>query len=532
MKVNAKFCLMMLSIAVLIGGLAIGARADLSYVVVDTGQDSCYDDSGVISPPGLGEPFYGQDAQHVGTQPNYVLSGNGLTVYDVNTGLTWMQDPDLGGDGHIDEDDKLTYDQAQLYPDTLNAQNYGGYGDWRVPTIKELYSLIDFRGKDPRPEDPSGEAPFIDTTYFAFAYGDVSAGERIIDSQWATSTLCLDPVMSGQTAMFGVNFADGRIKGYPVDKLFYVRLCRGNSDYGINDLVDNGDGTITDHATGLMWSQDDFGGGSGTGPRSGMIWEEALDMVEQKNDENYLGYGDWRLPNAKEMQSIVDYSRAPGATGSAAIDPVLNITGITNEDGEVDYPWFWTGTTHARQDGSGEAGAYVCFGRGTGYMFGSWTDVHGAGCQRSDKKDGNFSGYNYLPDGYYFGMAPQGDASRMYNYVRLVRGGSVSPEGIDDLEINLMEEDLLLTWSAVTSDANQNSIDVDRYYVYRDTTDIFATASAILDSTTTPSYEDTSGAVGDVGVHYCYSVTAICVKEESGFSPVVGEFDRSLSSVK
>jgi hypothetical protein len=61
-----------------------------------------------------------------------------------------------------------------------------------------------------------------------------------------------------------------------------------------------------------------------------------------------------------------------------------------------------------------------------GYMFGSWTDVHGAGCQRSDRKDGNFTGYNYVYDGYYFGLAPQGDASRMYNYVRLVRDASTT----------------------------------------------------------------------------------------------------------
>ena len=96
-----------------------------------------------------------------------------------------------------------------------------------------------------------------------------------------------------------------------------------------------------------MWSQNDSGDGVNTGPRSGMTWEEALAWVQEKNDENYLGYSDWRLPNAKEMQSIVDYSRAPGATGSAAIDPVFNITQITNENGETDYPWFWTSGFYA-----------------------------------------------------------------------------------------------------------------------------------------------------------------------------------------
>lgn len=60
-------------------------------------------------------------------------------------------------------------------------------------------------------------------------------------------------------------------------------------------------------------------------------------------------------------------------------------------------------------------------GRALGYMMAGWIDVHGAGCQRSDRKNGEFSGYTYIADGYYFFMAPQGDAVRQYNYVRLVR---------------------------------------------------------------------------------------------------------------
>ena len=52
--------------------------------------------------------------------------------------------------------------------------------------------------------------------------------------------------------MFGVNFADGRIKGYPTgsmpgrgEKRFHVMYVRGNTDYGRNDFVDNGDGTVS-----------------------------------------------------------------------------------------------------------------------------------------------------------------------------------------------------------------------------------------------------------------------------------------------
>jgi hypothetical protein len=402
--------------------LIMGGQATTSYdyAVVDTGQTACYNDSGEISCPVEGGTFYGQDAQFDGNQPSYTLSADGLTVYDNVTGLTWTQSPDLDGDGDIDVDDKLTFAAAQAYVNTLNAQNYGGYSDWRVPSIKELYSLINFDGTDPPPtgNNTAGLIPFIDTDYFAFAYGDTAAGERIIDAQFLSNSEYVGTVFGGQSAIFGVNFADGRIKGYPSDKAQFVYFVSGNPDYGANSFVDNGDGTVTDNATGLMWSQDDSG--------TGMNWEDALAWVQQKNDENYLGYSDWRLPNAKELQSIVDYERSPDTTGSAAIAPVFSATQITNAAGQADYPFYWTSTTHIRSNGSGAAGVYICFGRGLGSMDGvNVIDVHGAGCQRSDPKDGDPSNY---PS---WGHGPQGDVQRVFNYVRLVRGGTEFVEVTD-----------------------------------------------------------------------------------------------------
>jgi hypothetical protein len=402
--------------------LTVAAGVINGYPIVDTAQDTCYDNQAPIACPAVGAPFYGQDAQCLGTPPSYALSGDGLTVYDNVTGLTWTQSPDLNADGIIDVDDKLTFDEALVYADTvLNPQNFGGYDDWRLPTMKELYSLMDFRGTDPDPTatDPSFLTPFINTDFFAFAYGDTDAGERIIDAQFWSSTEYVGLVFGNQAAAFGLNLADGRIKGYPsgtggpVTKLNYVYFVRGNSDYGINRFVDDGDGTITDQATGLMWMQDDSG--------VGLNWADALNWAQTANDDNYLGYNDWRVPNAKEMQSIVDYSRAPDATASAAIDPLFNCTPITNLAGQSDYPWYWTGTTHARFDGSGTGGVYICFGRGMGSMDGvNAIDVHGAGCQRSDPKDGDPDDYPVITD------APQGDVQRVFNYVRLVRDADLA----------------------------------------------------------------------------------------------------------
>lgn len=394
------------------------ATGDLTYPIVDTGQENCYNNINEISPPQKGEAFYGQDGQIDGNQPQYTISQDGLTVYDHVTGLTWTRDADLDGDGDIDADDKRVQSEGQSVADELNSQNFSGYSDWRVPTIKELYSLIDYRGTDPTSDDLNGLVPFIDTDYFIFGYGDLNAGDRIIDSQWITSSLYVGTVMQNMQAMFGVNFADGRIKGYGLgnpmggEKTFYVRLCRGNPDYGKNNLSDNGDGTVTDAATGLMWTQDDNG--------SGVNWEDALAYAQQMNDQNYLGHNDWRLPNAKELHSILDYSRSPSTTNSAAIDPVFNATQITNEAGQADYPYYWSSTTFLRGvQGDARPAVYIAFGRGLGSMDGTTIiDVHGAGCQRSDPKDGNPSNYPV------WGHGGQGDVQRVFNFVRLVRDAS------------------------------------------------------------------------------------------------------------
>ena len=383
------------------------------YPVVGTAQVTYYDATKTISAPGENEAFFGQNAAYPGNTPNY-LDNNDGTITDLVTGLVWQKSPDTDGDGKIDYSDKLSYEEA-----LEGAQSFelAGYDDWRLPTIKELYSLIVFIGIDPSGYTGSsvdGLEPFIDTNYFDFAYGDVDAGERIIDAQFASSTLYVSQTMNNASTMFGVNFADGRIKGYPKDQMpnrleakkFYVLYVRGNTNYGINSFVQNSDGTVLDQATSLMWTQDDSG--------EALSWEEALAYAE---NSEIAGYTDWRLPDAKELQSIVDYTRSPSTSNSAAIDPVFNCTAIASEAGEQDYAYYWTSTTHVNNSSyPGEYAAYVCFGRAMGYMpeLGGWVDVHGAGAQRSDPKTGS-------PDDYPHGHGPQGDAIRIQNFVRLVR---------------------------------------------------------------------------------------------------------------
>ena len=377
-------------------GSEVGNR--LTYPIVDTGQTHCFSNRGqLFRLPGLGQPFYGQDAYYQSNPPRYRDNHDG-TVSDLNTGLMWQKTPDLKN--------KSTFRRA-----VAGAKNFrlAGYADWRLPTIKELYSLIDFNGC----VTSRTPAPYIDTNYFDFVFGDTSK-ERFIDAQYWSSTEYVGTVMDGRYAVFGVNFADGRIKGYPpitprghVGR--FVRYVRGNPDYGKNRLVDNRDGTITDLATGLMWTQTDNG--------KPLNWQQALAWAEGLR---LAGHSDWRLPNAKELQSIVDYDRAPDATDSSqrgpAIDPMFKVTKTES--------YYWSGTTHLDGPRLGDRAVYVAFGRAFGHMTDPRTgrtqrmNVHGAGAQRSDPKSGN-------PADFPKGMGPQGDDRRIHNYARAVH--SIDP---------------------------------------------------------------------------------------------------------
>ena len=394
-------------IAFLIAGLtqahAQSTSLPGSYKIVDTNQEKCYNNQHEISAPGKGEAFYGQDAQFQGNQPLYTDNGDG-TITDKVTGLTWQKSYEV-----------MSYAEAT---ERVKTFSLGGYTDWRLPTIKEAYSLILYSGVDASSRQmdkvPPQARPFIDTRYFDFKYG--ANGDRVIDTQMLSATVYKSTTMNGNPTVFGVNFADGRIKGYPIktprgEKKYTVRFVRGNPDYGHNHFVDNGNGTISDLASGLMWQQTDS--------QKGMTWEEALAWAQEKNNENYLGYNNWRLPNAKELQSILDYNNSPKSNNKAAINSLFKISKIKDEGNSDNYPFFWTSTTLVGQRGGQEA-VYICFGEALGFMKTPRSketqlmDVHGAGAQRSDPKAGD-------PRRYSQGRGPQGDVIRIYNYVRLVR---------------------------------------------------------------------------------------------------------------
>ena len=82
----------------------------------------------------------------------------------------------------------------------------------------------------------------------------------------------------------------------------------------------NGDGTVTDSQTSLMWKQcsEGLSGPTCSGALTRMRWPAAMDLNEETE---FAGFDDWRLPRAEELWSLVE---------SACIDPAINQTYFPN----------------------------------------------------------------------------------------------------------------------------------------------------------------------------------------------------------
>lgn len=365
------------------------ANNDIHFVLTDTGQDKFYDAEGnQIDKPSIDDEFYGQDAQFTGIQSSYTDNGDG-TITDNNTGLMWQKTPDFKHHNFYDAFD---------YVESLEI---GGYTDWRMPTIKELYSLLNSNG-ELHPQDLEKSQPYLNTDYFDFKY---DKRMPFAGQYWSSTKYVKGPLQNiKMEGAFGFNFADGHIKAYETGLYFdgsegvhdpgnNVRAVRGAENvYGVNDFVDNNNGTVTDKATGLMWQKIDDG--------NTYNWKEALQVAKISK---IAGYEDWRLPNTKELQSIVDYDKK---TFPAIDDKFFECTD--------DDSWFWTSTT---QGDFKYTACYIAFGKAyskDNSNVKEYYDWHGAGAQRSDPKAGKI-------EDYLMESVNAADSIRIKNYIRLVR---------------------------------------------------------------------------------------------------------------
>ncbi|MEO8601406.1 MAG: DUF1566 domain-containing protein [bacterium] len=83
--------------------------------------------------------------------------------------------------------------------------------------------------------------------------------------------------------------------------------------------TDNGDGTISDNVTGLMWEKESDDDSIHDRDHEYVIWGAYLNKIPRLNRNSFAGYSDWRLPNRRELESLVDAGRA-----LPAIDPIFD----------------------------------------------------------------------------------------------------------------------------------------------------------------------------------------------------------------
>ena len=324
-----------------------------------TGQTLCYNGIGaVIACPGTGQN--GDTRAGVAWPiPRFTNHGDG-TVTDHLTGLMWMENGNYAGT-RLEWKETLN---ELVYVNNGTYQNFG-YNDWRLPNINELESLINYGAPDP--------AAWLNTQGFFNA----QAG----NSSYWSSTM---DVQYPDTLAWAVRFLDGRIQSLPLsgtgDGRNYVWLVRSGqtsnpdpnypsnvwktgqtiSYYPTDDgayqtgvtwpvprFTDNGD-TVTDNLTGLMWLKDtnciySQYPGFDLDPTiydGAVSWLNAMKFVAGINNGTFIncsgGYRDWRLPNVKELRSLIDYSQA-----LPAVQPGHPFTG---SGGNTAY---WSSTTKA-----------------------------------------------------------------------------------------------------------------------------------------------------------------------------------------
>jgi len=215
------------------------------YKLPDTGQTSSYTDT------------VGEDNDYLINPPSFIINDN-VTVTDNNTLLMWQR-----------QDDGTTRAWADAEP-YCSGLSLGGQSDWRIPEIHELQTIVDF-----------GNSVHLDATYFT--------GTNSTGYYWSTT------YAASSSKAWYMRVGHGTVGDLGKTNTQYTRCVRGANT--TRSFTDNGDSTVTDTKTRLVWQKSTSG--------SEMNWEAALSSCEALT----LGsLSDWRLPNIKELFSIVDTS--------------------------------------------------------------------------------------------------------------------------------------------------------------------------------------------------------------------------------
>ena len=326
-------------------------------------------------------------ALQAGATLAFADNGDG-TITDLNTGLMWEKKGDNGGLHDKDNGYPWSGNGSQEtvwdWLDDVNAEGgtgFAGYNDWRMPNAKELQTLVDHQIGTPWVQPAPAPTPAAFRTPCAAGVSVLTGSCTLPNVYWTSTTWARSTGMA-----WGVSFFQSDL--YPYDKIQYfrVRAVRGggsgpqalpatgqttsylaNKNDGISGAVavpddgavragapmsfhDNGDGTITDLNTLLVWEKksDD---GSALHDKDNIYWwsgngsqETVWDWLEDVNAQMFGGHIDWRVPNARELLSIVDFQNTWAVHAAFNTNCVPGVTVLT---GSCTLSSYWTSTTKA-----------------------------------------------------------------------------------------------------------------------------------------------------------------------------------------
>ncbi|UOG93574.1 MAG: DUF1566 domain-containing protein [Candidatus Thiothrix sulfatifontis] len=214
--------------------------------------------------------------------------------------------------------DTVSYCNTEAYVKRVNKAGLCGASDWRMPSVKELTSLADLSltviAIDQRYFPQTQATAYWSNTVLTHVYnlGDarvlaVSFGRWVIPwgSDGALKAGVYDDQPSPTSAYHPIRLVRSGLQTANTQTTPLSAFCNNPSlpeSTPTRDFTIHNDRTVTHTTTGLMWKRDT--------EYELMSWKDALDHVQTLNRQGgYAGYTDWRLPNFKEIQSIVEYCR-------------------------------------------------------------------------------------------------------------------------------------------------------------------------------------------------------------------------------
>ena len=285
-----------------------------------TGQTKCYDEWGSeMACSGTGQDGDIQ-AGVAWPEPRFTKNAD-TSITDKLTGLIWasngntMPTRDPGWDADDDPNDgSVTWQHALDYVAKLNAENYLGHIDWRLPNVNELESLINANEDDIAAWLNTQGFTNVQANDYWSSTSDGSAyawyvrmweGYEDCDGDKSYGYHYVWPVRGGQCGSFVDSVIclpkTGQVTSYKTGD-------DGDLEQGVawptSRFTDNENGTVTDNLTGLMWTKNAYL------PGVTKTWQQALNYVKGMNAGTYENFGhtDWRLPNKKEWHSLTDFA--------------------------------------------------------------------------------------------------------------------------------------------------------------------------------------------------------------------------------